>query len=140
MPDELILDEHEINMIDIVIPIDTPPENIYDEAMRQIKERMKKKDEDVKFSNEQEYIEAMNQLKKDYETFEKMNRKCKNEYRDLLKDVAQLYGLGEMMDHMSRTIDAPPQYITLSELLFSKLEEIVDERMIDPFFKVLNNL
>ena len=127
-----------ITVIDIVLPVDTPQEQMEDEVMRQIKERMEKKDEDIKFSNEQEYIEAMNQLKKDHETFEKINRKCKNEYRDLLKDVAILYGLTEMMDHLSRAIDAPPQYITLSELLFSKVEEIVDDRMIDPFFRVLN--
>ena len=127
-----------ITVIDIVLPTDTSEENLQEEVLRQIKERMEKEEHDVKFTNEQEYIEAMNQLKKDYHTFETINRKCKNEYRDLLKEVAILYGLTEMMDHMSRTIDAPPQYITLSELLCSKVEEIVDDRMIDPFFKVLN--
>ncbi len=54
--------------------------------------------ENRNIQNEQDYIEAMNQLKEEYEKFNRKEALLKNEIMELKKDLITLYGGIRILD------------------------------------------
>ncbi len=57
--------------------------------------------ENRNIQNEQDYIEAMNQLKVEYENFHRKETLLKNEVMELKKDLITLYGGIRILDLLS---------------------------------------
>tara|TARA_R100000388_G_scaffold92549_1_gene75731 strand:- start:1992 stop:2270 length:279 start_codon:yes stop_codon:yes gene_type:complete len=83
--------------------------------------------ENVKIESEQDYIEAMNRLKEEYEKFKRKETLLKNEVLELKKDLITLYGGIRILDLLSsydaETLSATSELIENLRSLASHMME-----------------
>ena len=78
-------------------------------------------------TNEYEYIEMANHLKKLYEEIDKKNKKILGEKQELIKVLLSSYGLIRVIDnYVSNVYDIPNDLVVLIETLRGSLSDELD--------------
>jgi len=79
---------------------------------------------------EQDYLDAMEQLKKKYEEIETKERMFKKVMKTMRMDMCATFGLVKSIDSMMDNVELPDDYITLWEVLASQVYTMTNNHVL----------
>ena len=89
--------------------------------------------ENTNIENEQEFINMSNQLKEQYDIFDKENSDLKNEMYDIKKDIMSIYGLIRVADDFNTNyvLDSNEQLQFLIEAIRSLCSGLIESHILE---------
>jgi len=91
-------------------------------------------------NNSSMYLDAMNQLKENYEKTEDKILKIKREYKHILKEVINISAYIEKIDTILKSDCDIPELLTLSDFLYNDFQELLEHILFKSSLLVYENI